>query len=61
MTTRRYPRTGIPNRSEFRCRECGYIFATGQRASDDRKNYPLAYRTCRDCHAKVWGTEQPKA
>ncbi len=61
MNTRRYPRTGIPNRAEFRCRECGLIFPTGERASTDRRRHPLSYRTCRACHVEVWGREQPRA
>ena len=58
--TRRYPRTGIPNRTEFRCRECGYVFSVGDRASADRKKHPLAYRTCKSCYLKIWGTAEPQ-
>ncbi|MBN2490425.1 MAG: hypothetical protein JXQ29_06210 [Planctomycetes bacterium] len=60
-TIRRYPRTGIPNRSEFRCRECGYVFPVGARASSNRKLHPLAYRTCQSCHLRIWGTREPRA
>lgn len=58
--THRYPRTGIPNRTEFRCRECGYVYLIADRSSSDRKKHPLAYRTCQSCHFKVWGTREPK-
>lgn len=58
--SRDYPRTGIPNRTEFRCRECGYVYPVSARASQDRRNHPLAYRTCTTCYHRVWGNREPK-